>query len=475
MKRNFIKTKNGLKTLLAALFLLGATISNAQCNSNFTYTIGSNGSVSFLSTSTGTVWNTSYSWNFNGTQIVAGTNPSWVFTTNGMKSVCLTITDTINNCSSTHCDSISITNVTTAPQPTCQANFSVILGPNGLANFVSTSTGTSATSTYTWSNGSTNPSTSMTFSANGVYSICLAMTNSATGCSSGTCQAFTISNVTTVPSGTPCQASFNYTLGANGLVNFSSNSTGTSGTTIYSWNFGAFGANASNTYTSNGLKIVCLTISDTSANCSDTYCDSLIVSSVTGSTVCNPSVVYTLSKDSTTSLTWNAYPTYPSNITGATWSWGDGSSTTGLYPSHTYSAAGTYSTCVTVSVSCGTITATYCYVAAIWKGTDNNDMIQVNVKSTTPTGIKSNTKADGWISIYPNPSNGEFTLDLNTGTDQKQNTVSVYNMMGELVFEKQVTANSKQTIDVSQLANGTYFVKVNSGNSSFHKKISIQK
>lgn len=475
MKRNFMKTKNGLRTLLAGLFLLGATISQAQCNANFSYVLGNNGSVSFVSTSTGTVINTSYSWNFNGTSMVAGTNPSWVFTTNGMKLVCLTINDSINNCTSTHCDSIAITNVTTAPQPTCQANFAISLGANGLANFASTSTGTSISTTYTWSNGSTGPSTSNTFGANGVYTICLAISNSVTGCASSTCQAFTISNVTTAPSGTPCQASFNYSIGSNGQVNFVSTSTGTSPNTLYAWSFGAYSQTANNTYTSNGVKWVCLSISDTLGSCSSTYCDSLLISNATGSTICAPSVVYTLSKDSTMSLTWNAYPYYPSNATNATWYWGDGSSSTGLYPSHTYSAAGTYSTCVTVSVSCGTITASYCYVAAIWKGSENNDMIQVNVKSTTPTGIKNNSKSDAWIGIYPNPSNGEFTLDLNTGNDQKQSTVTIYNMMGEKVFEKQVAANGKQSLDVSQLANGTYFVKVNAGNASLHKKISIQK
>ncbi|MBL7932890.1 MAG: T9SS type A sorting domain-containing protein [Bacteroidia bacterium] len=476
MKLKFNKTKRGLKAIVAGLFLLSAQAIDAQCTASFTPIVGSNGSVNFQNTSTGTTISTYYSWNFGDGAVSSNLSPAHTYTNSGWMNVCLTIisnTTVANSCTSTVCDSIYISTTPSGTTTPCQANFAVSLGANGYASFVSTSTGTSATSTYTWSFGTTGPSASQTYSANGVYTVCLALTNSVTGCNSSTCQAFTISNVTTAPSGTPCQASFNYTLGANGLANFASNSTGTSGTTIYSWSFGAFGANASNTYTSNGVKMVCLTISDTSANCSSTYCDSLLITNVTNSTICNPSVVYTLSKDSTTALTWNAYPTYPSNITGATWTWGDGSSSTGLYPSHTYSAAGTYSTCVTVSVSCGTITATYCYVAAIWKGSDNNDMIQVNVKSSSPTGLKNNTRSEGWINIYPNPSNGEFTLDLNNG--EKQNIVTIYNMMGEKVFEKQLASNGKQSVNVSHLANGTYFVNVNSGNASLHKKITIQK
>lgn len=175
-------------------------------------------------------------------------------------------------------------------------------------------------------------------------------------------------------------------------------------------------------------------------------------------------------------LTWNAFPFYPSNVTSATWNWGDGSSTTGLYPSHTYSAAGSYSICVTINVSCGSVTATYCYVASIFRTTESNDMILVNVKQALTTGIKKQTSTDNLMSIYPNPNNGEFVLELNGSTNEvKESLVSIYNLMGQQVFEKQVMSNGKQTIDVSTLTNGTYLVKVNSNGVILHKKITIQK
>lgn len=279
-----------------------------------------------------------------------------------------------------------------------------------------------------------------------------------------------------------CIADYTFTTGPNGSVSFMSTSSGTTASTAYFWNFGGSnvlgGPNATHTYTSNGYKTVCLTIySNTTApsSCSATVCDTVWITNVTSSvTPCAPSVVYTLSKDSVQALTWNAFPVYPANITNATWSWGDGNTTVGLYPSHTYSAAGTYSTCVTISVSCGTVTATYCYVASIFRSSESKAMISLNVKKSGATGIGSQTKEESQLSIYPNPNNGEFILELKGGL-QKENTVTVYNMMGQKVAEKQILSESKQAFDLSHLANGTYLVKIDSEKGSAHKKITIQK
>jgi len=280
---------------------------------------------------------------------------------------------------------------------------------------------------------------------------------------------------------TICVANFTYTVGANGVVNFQSTSTGTSSNTYYWWTFGApssvSGPTATHTFATNGMKSVCLYIVDSLAGCSDSKCDSVPVNTVGSNTVnpCSPSVVYTLWKDTTTALTWNAYPTYPAGITGATWSWGDGSSSSGLYPSHTYSAAGTYTTCVTVSVSCGTVTASYCYVAAIFRSNENNAMIKLNVKAK-PTGIKSIEMNNDNLSIYPNPSNGVFTMELSgTAKESKSASLYIYNMLGEKVFERQVSGATKLSLDASALPEGTYFVKLVSDKGYADKKITIQK
>ncbi len=362
----------------------------------------------------------------------------------------------------------------------CNASFTYTTGANGSVSFNNTSTGTGPNTYYYWNFGAgwtTGQNATYTFPTNGVKNVCLTIIDSTSNCNSTSCDSVLITTATGTTS--TCNANFVYTTGANGLVTFSSTSSILNpALASLHWTFGdghsSYGSNTSNTYTTNGTYLVCLTVSDSLNSCYDVKCDTVVISN--SSSICNPSVVYFLSKDSTMSLTWNAYPFYPSNITNATWYWGDGSSTTGLYPSHTYSAAGTYSTCVTVSVSCGTITASYCYVASIFRSSENNDMISLNVKSASPTGINKLMQAKLNLSIQPNPSNGEIILEL-SGDDLKasENTVQIYNLLGDKVAETQVASNTKQALDLSNLANGTYLVKVNTGNGYVTKKISVQK
>lgn len=281
-----------------------------------------------------------------------------------------------------------------------------------------------------------------------------------------------------------CNASFIFSYGANGLVTFSSTSTGAASGTTYNWTFyGPNGSSTANgntvnhTYSGNGQFVVSLNITDTSSNCNSTAYDTVNVVNV--NPPCTASVSYSLVKDTSLTLTWNAFPNYPSNITNATWTWGDGTSSTGLYPSHTYSSAGTYSTCVTVSVSCGTVTATYCYVASIFRSTQSNEsnaMIQLNVKQTIPTGIAAKTKADARLTVYPNPGKGEFFVDFNENTNTvKEATLMIYNMLGQMVFEKNVSATGKQIIDASSFGNGSYLLVVKSDTGYQHQRIIIQK
>jgi len=280
-----------------------------------------------------------------------------------------------------------------------------------------------------------------------------------------------------------CMASFSYTAGANGAVNFQNLSTNVSANTYYWWSFGdgnsSYGQNVSHTYTTNGTKVACLHLTDSLTNCNSTACDSILITTAGTNTVnpCSHVVVYSLSKDSTQALTWNAYPSYPPNIASAVWSWGDGSSSAGLYPSHTYSAAGTYSTCVTIHITCDSIPSTYCYVAAIFRSTQSTAMITLNVKqSSAPTGIKTLEMQNELVNIYPNPNNGLFTISLNeSGKDSKVASVSIYNMLGEKVFEKNDLSSADKTIHVSELPNGTYFVRLVSTTGYANKKISIQK
>jgi hypothetical protein len=97
------------------------------------------------------------------------------------------------------------------------------------------------------------------------------------------------------------------------------------------------------------------------------------------------------------------------------------------------------------------------------------------------------TVLDGWnplsineysspsiVSIYPNPTNGLFNVEL-TLTATQNVTMKVFNVLGKVVVEKSFTNISSgiYSIDLSTEAAGLYFVEVASPTSKTVKKINV--
>jgi len=75
---------------------------------------------------------------------------------------------------------------------------------------------------------------------------------------------------------------------------------------------------------------------------------------------------------------------------------------------------------------------------------------------------------DDNINIYPNPANN--TLYIEGAFDNSNNNLQIYNLLGSLIISKQITQNTT-TIDISQLSNGVYFVKILTDNFTYKQKI----
>ena len=450
---------------------------NSICNlaANFTYTMGANGLVNFISTSIGTNSFTNYRWTFGNGIVLSGNNmtsTAQTYTANGTYVV--TLKDSTSNpaCVSQISQTINIGNVINPCN--LSANFSGA-GTNGVFNFNNTSTGTSAGVTYLWNFGDATTSSSVspshTYTNAGNYTVTLSANNNY----SYSC----VSTKTTVISVSICSlaSNFTHTVGANGLVNFSSTSTGTNALTGYSWNFGdgnnGNGANTSHVY-NNGNYIATLNAVNYSVNpsCSDTSSHAITVNTNTCIANANFSIAPTA-----TAQYWNVIPASPANVSSAIWTWGDGSSSNTLYTSHQYSAAGTYSICLTVTVNCGA-TSYNCSSYYIFRSSeqDNSAMIYVNVIDPYIFMANSNIEMKSILyTIYPNPSNGDFNLNV-SGLDYGLVKVSISNIIGTQVFETEVEASNgslSKELHVNYLSNGIYFVKINSGKKEHIKKIVI--
>lgn len=64
------------------------------------------------------------------------------------------------------------------------------------------------------------------------------------------------------------------------------------------------------------------------------------------------------------------------------------------------------------------------------------------------------------VSVYPNPNNGNFTIEHAQGAT----SLKIYNLLGNCVYEKNTIENN--SIEVNGLASGVYFLQTNSTNNS---------
>ena len=319
-----------------------------QDSAGFVYSINTNGNVTFTSVSTPTTALSSYTWNFGNGSSTVSSNPlntaTTSYTANGAYTATLSFTSGMG------CPGIStataLINVNTI-SCSISANFSGVQGPNGLVNFTNISTGTVASTSYTWNFGDNvfnyNVSPAHTYSANGNYTIKLIASNNSTPACIDSIMIPIIIN--TYPA---CSANYSYNVGLNGTVTFTSTSAGTNSATIYYWYYGnaitysatgPTGMVNAHTYTANGIYSVSLSIVNTAPSCSSTVVYTINVNTVNA---CNLVANYAYSYLNNTSISFSSTST--GTVTGSSYSWnfGDGATGNGLTSSHTYSSSGVY-------------------------------------------------------------------------------------------------------------------------------------
>ena len=92
------------------------------------------------------------------------------------------------------------------------------------------------------------------------------------------------------------------------------------------------------------------------------------------------------------------------------------------------------------------------------------------VKDTITLETTTETTLDyKGIILYPNPSNGNFTIYFNT--IEAPYSIEIISILGQKVFEKSNITDSLSTIN--NLPKGIYIVRINKGSETFNKKIII--
>lgn len=106
---------------------------------------------------------------------------------------------------------------------------------------------------------------------------------------------------------------------------------------------------------------------------------------------------------------------------------------------------------ITVSPS---VSTTYSVVGTDINGCSNSDIINLTVN--TCLGINNIPFANNYMIIYPNPNNGNFTIE---STNENIKQLSIVDLTGR-IFLVTETENQKVKIDISDIPDGIYFAKV---------------
>ena len=84
-------------------------------------------------------------------------------------------------------------------------------------------------------------------------------------------------------------------------------------------------------------------------------------------------------------------------------------------------------------------------------------------------GISSKIKSADF-NIYPNPSTGKFYIESSKSTIKH---ISVYNLLGEMVFESKVNHKTKE-VDIQNRSKGIYILRLDIGQETFYQRIEIK-
>ncbi|MDX2362255.1 MAG: PKD domain-containing protein [Crocinitomicaceae bacterium] len=269
-----------------------------------------------------------------------------------------------------------------------------------------------------------------------------------------------------------CAAGYTNAPGANaGEIDFTNISTGP----LLSYSYIEYGdgssevigagATLTHAYAMNGTYNACVTIAASDSSCVDTYCGTITIAGLTGCTAGFTSYQAIDSTGAGGTIVWVTNTSTTQSGTALTYSWdfGDGTTSTDAYPTHVYSTIGTYTVCVTIADGTG-CTDTYCDDITV---TQKAVGFTLNVIVPGTMAVEEQKLLTG-LNLYPNPTQGDLTLSLNSANDSEVQ-ISIMNLAGQIMNVQDLMLNSGQnnvTVESMNLTDGFYFVRVVSSNNN---------
>jgi len=320
------------------------TIGNPGIIADFNYYIDpQSGIVSFSDISTGTV--TNWYWEFGDGMWDTIPQTQHVYYESGEYDVCLSVFNYINNDFANVCKTISV--ITDTSAVSTRADFTYMVDSAYTVDFINKSSGEITNWYWTFGDGSFLPGedVSHTYSAPGLYNVCLTVYSSATNERSEFCQTIQVGVISC-----NINAEFGYFINPQTKqVTFSDKTTGTAHK--WFWDFGngktSSQKNPIHTYENSGFYLVSLAVRDTINGCTDYFADFLQI----GTADCKADFNFTITDIATNKVKFTDKSF--GNIGRYFWYFNDGNFSTEKDPINTYSSGGLYSVSLTVTDNSG--------------------------------------------------------------------------------------------------------------------------
>ena len=326
----------------------------------------------------------------------------------------------------------------------CVANFASVQTANNEITFTNTSTGTGFLTNYFWSFGEGyhdySPSPIHQYTIPGTYVVCLDISDSLS-CNDSVCQTIVVTGIT-------CTLAISVTstdATCSSCTDGTATVTATGGSIPYNYLWSPAGTSFPNVSAlAPGVYYICVTDAN---GCVE--CDSVLI----GPTV-SPgcSAAFSLYPDTMVLHSyWGLNLSTGVGPFAYLWSWGDGTSDTAAYPSHTYASAGVYTICLSVYDAAG-CSNTYCDSMYLVKLA--NAMISVNIIANSPTGVNENVMQNP-LSTFPNPAS-DYAVIGNVLPTEKVISVIIFDSIGNILAIENVKNNR---FDVTKIPQGIYITK----------------
>jgi len=152
-----------------------------------------------------------------------------------------------------------------------------------------------------------------------------------------------------------------------------------------------------------------------------------------------------------------------------TWNFGDGTLSNAAYPSHTYTSAGSFALCLTIDAFDGVTTCSNTYCDSIVVDSSGNVSykdISVVLNVYNPSQMEVKESEMEWVTIYPNPSQGETWVSL-----PETSELRLYSITGQCIYHAMDVIGE---MALPYLTAGTYVLDVSCSKGTTRELVLIQ-